>query len=88
MNYTLEKTSGACPEQYDVYDESGEQIAYFRLRHGMFRVDCPACGYETVYYAGTESDGMFLTEKERQYHFRKAFKAIDEYTKKQRSVLK
>jgi len=30
---TLNKTCGACPEQYDVFLE-GENVGYMRLRHG------------------------------------------------------
>jgi len=84
MKFTLAKTCEACPEQYDVYDETGKQVAYFRLRHGMFSVDCPDCGGETVYYTGTNSDGMFFSESERQYHFTKAFKKIRKFYRERR----
>jgi hypothetical protein len=34
----LEQTCPACPEQYDVKDESGKAVGYLRLRHGRFDV--------------------------------------------------
>lgn len=45
---TLEKTCDACPEQYDVRDESGKMIAYIRLRHGHFRVMAPDVTGKTI----------------------------------------
>ena len=38
-----------CPEQYDVFDSDGVQVAYVRLRHGYLSVEVPDCGGETVY---------------------------------------
>ena len=35
----LKRTSFACPEQYNVVDEAGEQVGYLRLRHGRFTVN-------------------------------------------------
>lgn len=32
------KGGGACPEQYDVFKD-GQQVAYYRLRHGEFTVN-------------------------------------------------
>lgn len=54
----LKMTCGACPEQYDVFKE-GEQVAYYRLRHGEFRVDFPDVGGETIYQADPKGDGIF-----------------------------
>jgi hypothetical protein len=58
--YRLICTCGACPEQYDVFDDSnGAQVGYLRLRHGYFRADVPDCGGEVVYDADTSGDGIF-----------------------------
>lgn len=58
--YRLICTCGACPEQYDVFDDSdGKKVGYLRLRHGYFRADYPDCGDETVYEAETKGDGIF-----------------------------
>lgn len=54
----IEMTCGACPEQYEVF-KNGKQVAYFRLRHGRFRVDYPDCGGETIYEAYPDGDGCF-----------------------------
>jgi hypothetical protein len=43
------QTCIACPEQYDVFDQSDKQVGYLRLRGGWFRVDYPECLMETIY---------------------------------------
>lgn len=63
----LELTCGACPEQYDVFDGTGKQVGYLRLRHGYFRVDVPDCGGETVYEALPKGDGIF--DDDERYHY-------------------
>lgn len=74
-NLTLKLTSGACPEQYEVFDNSGKQVAYLRLRHGEFRVDFPDCGGETIYEADPIGDGTF-NEDERLVYLTNAMRAI------------
>jgi hypothetical protein len=76
--YRLERTCHACPEQYDVYDSLGQQVAYFRLRHGHFRVDVPDCGGETIYSAEPYGDGIF-TKEERVGYLTQAILAVQEY---------
>ena len=49
MRIKLVRTSVAVPEQYDAFDDSGEQVGYLRLRHGRFRVDFPANGGRTIF---------------------------------------
>lgn len=75
--YRLELTCGACPEQYDVY--AGDQmVAYFRLRHGHFRVHCPDYGGEIVYEASPKGDGLFARD-ERVKYLTEAVLAVQEY---------
>lgn len=62
------------PEQYDVYDGE-KQVAYFRLRHGEFRVDVPECGGETIYEAFPNGDGLFDAD-ERQRYLSEAVEAV------------
>lgn len=76
--YRLQQTCGACPEQYDVFDDLGQQVAYFRLRHGGFRVDVPDCGGETIFTANPKGDGIFDPE-ERVYYLTEAVLAVQEY---------
>lgn len=76
--YRLRLTCGACPEQYDVFDSLGQQVAYFRLRHGTFRVDVPDCGGETIYTANPEGDGAF-TREERVRYLTEAVLAVQYY---------
>jgi hypothetical protein len=77
--FDVEMTCIACPEQYDVYDKEGNQVAYFRLRFGAFRVQHPDAGGEIVYTAsiGDGWTGSFATNSERIRHFRRAFAAIE-----------
>lgn len=74
------KTCGACPEQYEVYDEHNNEIAYLRLRHGSFTVQCPFGG-EIVYAATPNGDGQFM-DSERDYYLNEAKKAILNYYNK------
>lgn len=73
----LKLTCGACPEQYDAFDEvTGKQVGYLRLRHGHFRVDYLKCGGETIYEACPQGDGCF-DEDEREYYLKFAVHAIE-----------
>lgn len=71
----LIQTCGCCPEQYDLVNEQGELIAYFRLRHGAFRVDCYG---KTVYKAEPDGDGMFGIEERGEY-LHNALIAVKDY---------
>ncbi len=75
MSFRLVQTCGACPEQYDVFDENDEQVGYLRLRHGSFTADYPGCGGEMVYSATAAGDGMF-EDSEREYHLSRALEAL------------
>jgi len=70
----LVMTCGACPEQYEVFKD-GKQVAYYRLRHGEFRVDYPNCGGETIYEAEPIGDGIFNTD-ERLVYLTKAMRNL------------
>lgn len=77
----FEQTSSGCPEQYDVYDENGEQVAYVRLRFGRLRVDCPDCGCKTVYTYEFDDGfkGCFDDDSERCAYMNKIVESIAEY---------
>jgi hypothetical protein len=65
MRFKLIRTCFACPEQYDVLNaDTGEKIAYLRLRHGRFRMDYPWDG-PTVFEGQPDGDGLFENEGER-----------------------
>jgi len=76
--YRLRQTCSACPEQYDVFDDLGQQVAYFRLRHGGFRVNVPDHGGEEIYHANPEGDGIFM-DAERVRYLTEAVLAVQEY---------
>ena len=83
--YRLVETCGACPEQYDVFNEGNVQVGYIRLRHGTLRVDCPDCGGETVYTANPKGDGRFL-DNERDFYLKHCLKAIKDWEEKVKSA--
>lgn len=74
----LHCTSKICPEQYDALDKNGNVIAYLRLRHGIFTVECPSVDGELVYSAMTEGNGIFGHD-ERETQLRSAKNAIAVY---------
>ena len=74
----LVRTCYACPEQYDALDKDGNCIAYLRLRHGSFTVECPDVGGECVYQAEPEGDGIF-EDDERELYLDAAKQAIAQY---------
>lgn len=82
----LERTCYACPEQYDVFNKDNEQVAYMRLRHGRFTVECRDCGEDYVYIAYPEGDGLFIDDHERAFHLANAIKAIKEYYESGKTV--
>jgi hypothetical protein len=75
MKMKLVKTSEFFPEQYEAFDESGNQVGYLRLRHGWFRVDFPKHGGEIIYEAHPKGDGLF-EDNERDFYLQEAYKAI------------
>lgn len=69
----LVRTCASCPEQYDAY-LGEEKIAYLRLRHGFFRVECRG---RTVYSTDAfEGDGSFAHDHERRKHLNTACREI------------
>jgi hypothetical protein len=75
MKIKFLQTSPGCPEQYEAFDEEGNQVGYLRLRHGRFRVDYPQHSEETIYEAKPKGDGVFGDE-ERDFFLQQAFNAI------------
>jgi len=75
MKMKLVKTSEFSPEQYEAFDELGNQVGYLRLRHGWFRVDYPKHGGETIYEAHPKGDGIF-EDDERDLFLQQAYNAI------------
>lgn len=73
-------TCDACPEQYDVFDEDGNEIAYVRLRWGSLYCECPFGG-ETVFEASFDNGykGSFASEEERRLYLEEIRDAITCY---------
>lgn len=70
----LVQTSGAAPEQYDVYC-GDTQVGYLRLRWGHFSAHLHGSGGPIVYEAYTIGDGIF-DFNERDEHLRNAVAEI------------
>jgi hypothetical protein len=81
IGYKLEKTCGACPEQYDVYKDD-KLVGYLRLRHGNFSARAFGVDGTEVYHAHTIGDGIFEHD-ERQFHLVMAINAIDLFLRSQ-----
>lgn len=67
----LELTCPAFPEQYDAYAPQEHLVGYLRLRHGLFTVEAPDEGGQTVYRATPRGEGAF-TDAERPFYLRRA----------------
>lgn len=80
--YELIMTCIACPEQYDLLDDTGQTIGYFRLRSGIYRVDAPECMDDTVYvhtWSDDEWKGAFDSQEERQHYLQLGVDAVLAY---------
>ena len=70
-NLTFVQTSIAFPEQYDVFDASGNRVAYVRVRYGI-TCDYPYAGGERIYCVedlpNVNCYGCFPNETERMKH--------------------
>lgn len=77
-------TCSACPEQYDVYDNTFKQVGYIRLRFGHLRCDYPDCGGDTIYYHMFYDDwqGEFDSEEDRLMHLNLIAEKINEQKEK------
>ena len=78
MTFYFLKTCEACPEQYDIYTKSGQQVGYVRLRWGELRVDYPKCGCDTIYSYKFEDNmkGGFDSQEERDKFLLDIVKAL------------
>jgi hypothetical protein len=78
---TLVQTCIACPEQYDVF-KGDKQVAYMRLRGGVFSVEVPdACGEEVLRACPKGGGGMFEFN-ERMLWLREGVKAIKKHMRR------
>ena len=65
--FDFRETCGSCPEQYDVFDFKGNQVAYIRLRWGTLQVSAPDCNGDTIYEHSYNDGwlGSFPSDEER-----------------------
>lgn len=77
LNFVM--TCGACPEQYDVF-KGEDQVGYIRLRHGVFRVDCPECSGATVFeHVFDDMLGSFDGAEQKEEYLTIAAKEINKW---------
>lgn len=60
-------TCEACPVQFDIYNNYGDKIAYFRFRGGILSVnnyDDDEIGDDLIYFDDTTYEGSYLSQKE------------------------
>lgn len=76
---TIEMTCCECPEQYDVFDKDGNQIAYIRVRYGELTVYCPDCRYCLILSSEIKGYGGFKNDEERISMFDLIIDEIDKY---------
>lgn len=69
----LHQTCSASPEQYDMY-VNGENIGYFRTRHGYFTVEYLLNGTQ-VFESDIKGDSGFDSE-ERDFFLEEGIKAV------------
>lgn len=80
MKLNFINTCKCCPEQYDVYDEDNNQVAYVRLRHGYLSVRCPDADSPEIYGTyGVKGSGEFYDAKERAYFIAEIAKKIKDH---------
>lgn len=78
FGWKLTMTCMACPEQYDLTDETGEMAGYFRLRHGYYRVDVPDVGGQTAYSRSFDDGwlGIFPDQETRVTELQRGVDAV------------
>lgn len=85
--YEFKCTCECCPEQYDVFDENGNQVGYVRLRWGSLYATCPDVGGDTVYSHDFPNDhGSFESDEERTKHLNRIANAIHIHLHRIRTV--
>lgn len=64
------RTCGACPEQYDVFNDNGHIVGYVRLRYGNLICEYPSVFGKCIYHAsiGGGWTGCFENEEQRMEH--------------------
>lgn len=78
---TIEMTCCECPEQYNVFDKIGNQIAYIRVRYGELSVSCPSCLCDEILTLEIDGFGGFANNEERISMFSLIIDEIDKYYK-------
>lgn len=80
-NYNFVKTCCCSPEQYDVFDKNGNQVAYVRLRWGCLYAQYPDVGGVDIYETsiGDGWTGCFESEQQRQSCLSQIAEQIDKY---------
>lgn len=71
----FEDLGTTCPEQYDVM-RNGQRIAYVRLRHGNYTVECPDVGGETVLSMLVPNHAGNFSDENKDFYLKLAAEVI------------
>lgn len=88
------RTCWACPEQWDVFETTEEEletkdtlVGYVRLRHGQLSVNVPDVGGQEIYFTyDVRGDGIFDDDEERMKHLKSISQAIGDWIHMQKSA--
>ena len=80
LGFKLVLTCSCVPEQYDVFNQEGEQVAYLRLRSTHFDCHIPDASGEIIYSSSPDGYGIF-EEYERERYLTEALQAVAEIEK-------
>lgn len=77
--FSFHRTCSTCPEQYDIYDETGAKVAYARLRYGHFVCAMPDIMGVPVFACviGDDWTGEFLSDRQRRAVLKDCATAIE-----------
>jgi len=87
MEFQYQMTCRVCPEQYDIFDEENNRVAYFRYRHGRLTVNpyyknSEVIDFSAIIYSEDRSwdkNSGWLTDEERPKVFERVNKALEEW---------
>lgn len=71
----FENLGTICPEQYDVM-QNGQRVAYVRLRHGSYTVECPDVNGEIILHMTVPNHAGTFLDEARDHYLKLAAEAI------------
>lgn len=85
--YKFERTDADYPEQYNIYDDSHQQVGYMRLRYGELSLRTPNAMGKPIFFDNSKelgNVGEFKDETIRKKYIKICDKALRVYFEKHR----